>query len=152
MNVFNPHDADDALGPEPHSIGRTIEALLRGRSLPVADDGFRDSVVVAMEEAARERRLMPAGEARFAPAADPRQRFLPEMLAGIALALVVSIVPWGSGSRGRVAPEAKAAAPVMSAPLAPDEPPDVHQALALLDARRDLFAALSGTGRQRAEF
>ena len=152
MNLFNPHDADDALGPEQHSSGRAIEALLRGRSLPVPDDGFRELVVEAMEEAARERRLMLAGEARFAPAANPWQRLLPEMLAGIALALVVSILPWGSGSRGRVAPEAKAAAPVMSAPLAPDEPPDVHQALALLDARRDLFAAVAGTGRQRAEF
>ena len=152
MNLCDPHDADDAYGPEPHSSGRTIEAILRGRSLPAPDDGFRELVVVAMEEAARERRLMLAGEARFAPAANPRQRFLPEMLAGIAAALVVSIVPWGSGSRGGVAPEATAAAPVMSAPLAPDEPSDVHQALVLLDARRDLFAALSGTGRHRAEF
>ena len=152
MNLFDPHDADDAVGPEPHSSGRAIEALLRGRGLPVADNGFRDSVVVAMEEAALERRLMLAGQARFAPAADPRQRLLPEMLAGIALALVVSIVPWGSGSRGGVVPEATAAAPVMSVPLAPDEPLDVHQALALLDARRDLFAALSGTGGHRAEF
>ena len=152
MNLCDPHDADDAYGPEPHSSRRAIEAILRGRSLPVPDDGFRELVVVAMEEAARERRLMLAGEARFAPAADPRQRFLPEMLAGIAAALVVSIVPWGSGSRSGVAPEATAAAPVMSAPLAPDEPSDVHQALVLLDARRDLFAALSGTGRHRAEF
>ncbi len=152
MNLCDPHDADDAYGPEPHSSRRAIEAILRGRSLPVPDDGFRDSVVVAMEEAALERHLMLAGEARFAPAADPRQRFLPEMLAGIAAALVVSIVPWGSGSRSGVAPEATAAAPVMSAPLAPDEPSDVHQALVLLDARRDLFAALSGTGRHRAEF
>jgi len=152
MNLFDPHDADDCLGPESQPSGHAIEALLRGRGLPAPDAGFRDTVVVAMEEAALERRLMLAGEARFAPAADPRQRFLPEMLAGIAAALVVSIVPWGSGSRGGVAPEATAAAPVMSAPLAPDEPSDVHQALALLDARRDLFAALSGTGRQRAEF
>ncbi|MCY3017336.1 MAG: hypothetical protein NT171_21910 [Planctomycetota bacterium] len=155
MNLFDPHDgddADDAVGPEPHSSGRWIEALLRGRGLPAPDAGFRELVVVAMEEAARERRLMLAGEGRFAPASNPRQRFLPEMLAGIAAAIVVSIVPWGSGSRGGVAPEAKAAAPVMSAPLAPDEPPDVHQALALLDARRDLFAALSGSGRHGAEF
>ena len=155
MNLFDPHDgddADDAVGPGSHPSGRWIEALLRGRGLPVPDAGFRGSVVVAMEEAALERRLMRSGEARFAPAANPRQRLLPGMLAGIALALVVSIVPWGSGSRGGVAPEATATAPVMSAPLAPDEPPDVHQALALLDARRDLFAALSGTGRQRAEF
>jgi tripartite-type tricarboxylate transporter receptor subunit TctC len=49
-------------------------------------------------------------------------------------------------------PEATAAAPVMSAPLAPDEPPDVHQALAMLEARRDLFAAVAGTGRQHADF
>ena len=94
MNLFDPHDgddADDAVGPGSHPSGRWIEALLRGRGLPVPDDGFRSSVVVAMEEAALERRLMLAGEARFAPAANPWQRLLPEMLAGIALALVVSI-------------------------------------------------------------
>ena len=67
MNFCNPHDADDAIGPEPHSSGRTIEALLRGRRLPVADDGFRDSVVVAMEEAALERRLMLAGGGGLLP-------------------------------------------------------------------------------------
>jgi len=151
MNFCNPHDADDAIGPEPHSSGRTIEALLRGRRLPVADDGFRDSVVVAMEEAALERRLMLAG-ARFAPASNPRQRLLPEMLAGIAAALVVSVVPWGSGSRAVITPEATAAAPIVIAPVVAVEPPDVHQALAMLEARRDLFAALAATGRQHAEF
>jgi hypothetical protein len=33
-----------------------------------------------------------------------------------------------------------------------DEPADVHHALALLDARRDLFATVAGTSRQHAEF
>ena len=151
MILFDPQDGDDCLGPESQPSGHAIEALLRGRGLPAPNDGFRDTVVVAMEEAALERRLMLAG-ARFAPASNPRQRLLPEMLAGIAAALVVSVVPWGSGSRAVITPEATAAAPIMSAPLAPDEPPDVHQALAMLEARRDLFAAVAGTGRQHAEF
>jgi hypothetical protein len=37
-------------------------------------------------------------------------------------------------------------------PVVADEPPDVHHALALLDARRDLFATVAGTGRQHADF
>ena len=151
MNLFDPHDGDDCLGPESQPSGHAIEALLRGRGLPAPNDGFRDTVVVAMEEAALERRLMLAG-ARFAPASNPRQRLLPEMLAGIAAALVVSVVPWGSGSRSVVTPVATAAVPAAMTPRPVDEPPDVHHALALLDARRDLFAAVAGAHRQHAEF
>lgn len=152
MNLFDPHDADDSVGPESQPSGHAIEAILRGRGLPMPDAGFRDSVVVAMEEAAWERRLMLAGQARGARGSNPRRRLLPEMVAGIAAALVISVVPWGSGSRSVVTPVATAAAPVVSASVAADEPPDVHHALALLDARRDLFTAVAGTGRQHAEF
>ena len=152
MNLFDPHDGDDFVGPESQPNEHAIEALLRGRGLPVADAGFRDAVVVAMEEAALERRLMLAGQARFDHLSNPRWRPLPEIAAGIAAALVVSVVPWGSGSRAVVTPEVPVAAPAMIAPLAADEPPDVHHALALLDARRDLFAAVAGTGRQHAGF
>lgn len=151
MNLFDPHDADDSVGPESQPNCHAIETLLRGRPLPVPDAGFRDSVVGAMEEAACERRLMLASEARGAAAASPR-RLLPELLAGIAAAIVVSLVPWGSGSRVAVTPEAAVAVPAEAVSRRGDEPADVHHALALLDARRDLFAAVAGTGRQPAEF
>ena len=152
MNMFDPHDPDDSVGPESQPSGDAIEAILRGRGLPVPGAGFRDSVIVAMEEAALERCLMLAGQARFDHLSNPRRLLLPEIVAGIAAALVVCVVPWGSGSRAAVPPVATAAAPVVSASVAADEPPDVHHALALLDARRDLFAAVAGTGRQHAEF
>jgi hypothetical protein len=155
MNLFdadNPADRDPAAGPASMPSDLALETLLRGRPLPVPDAGFRDSVVVAMEEAACERRLMLAGQAQVEQGSNPRRRHLPEMVAGIAAALVVSIVPWGSGSRAVVAPEAPVAAPVVSEPVVADVPPDVHHALALLDARRDLFAAVAGTVRQPAEF
>ncbi len=152
MNLFDPHDADDSVGPESQPSGHAIEAILRGRGLPAPDAGFRERVVVAMEEAAWERRLMLAGQARVTRGSNPRRRLLPEMVAGIAAALVISVVPWGSGSRAVVTPVATPAAPVVSTSVAADEPPDVHHALALLDARRDLFAAVAGTGRQHAEF
>ena len=152
MNLFDPHDADDSVGPESQPSGHAIEALLRGRGLPVPDAGFRDSVVGAMEEAACERRLMLAGQAQVAQGLNPRRRHLPEMVAGIAAAIVFSVVPWGSGSRAVVLPEATAAVPAAMTPRPVDEPPDVHHALALLDARRDLFAAVAGAHRQHAEF
>jgi len=152
MNLFDPHDGDDVVGPESQPNEQAIEAILRGRGVPVADAGFRDSVIVAMEEAALERCHMLAGQARFDPLSNPRRLLLPEIVAGIAAALVISVVPWGSGSRSVVTPVATAAAPAVIAPLAADEPPDVHHALALLDARRDLFAAVAGTVRQHAEF
>jgi hypothetical protein len=152
MNLFDPHDADDSVGPESQPNCHAIEALLRGRGLPVPDAGFRDSVVVAMEEAACERRLMLAGQAQVEQGSNPRRRHLPEMVAGIAAAIAFSVVPWGSGSRAVVLPEATAAVPVVSATVVADVPPDVHHALALLDARRDLFATVAGTGRQHAEF
>jgi hypothetical protein len=105
-----------------------------------------------MEEAAVERCLMLAGQAQGAQGLNPRRRLLPEMVAGIAAAIVFSVVPWGSGSRSVVTPMATAATPIVSMPVVADEPPDVHHALALLDARRDLFATVAGTGRQHAEF
>ena len=152
MTLFDPHDGDDVVGPELPPSGDAIEAILRGRGLPVVDAGFRERVVVAMEGAALERRLMLAGQARFNPPSNPRWRLLPEMVAGIAAALVVSVLPWGSGSLAVVTPEVPVVAPAVIAPLAADEPPDVHHALALLDARRDLFAAVAGTVRQHAGF
>ena len=152
MNLFDPYDADDSVGPESQPNCHAVEALLRGRGLPAPDAGFRDSVVVAMEEAACERRLMLAGQAQVEQGSNPRRRHLPEMVAGIAAAIVFSVVPWGSGSRAVITPEATAAVPVVSATVVADVPPDVHHALALLDARRDLFAAVAGTGRQPAEF
>jgi hypothetical protein len=152
MNLFDSHDADDSLGSESQPSGHAIEAILRGRGLPAPAAGFRHSVIVAMEEAAVERRLMHAGRAQGAQGLNPRRRFLPEMVAGVAAALVVSVVPWGSGSRAAITPEATAATPIVSMPVVADEPPDVHHALALLDARRDLFAALAATSRQHAEF
>ena len=156
MNLFDSRDADDCLGPESQPNCHAIEALLRGRGLPAPDAGFRDSVVVAMEEAAWERRLMLAGQAQVEQGVEqglnPRRRLLPEMVAGIAAAIVFSVVPWGSGSRSVVTPVATAAVPAAMTPRPVDEPPDVHHALALLDARRDLFAAVAGAHRQHAEF
>ena len=152
MNLFDPYDADDSVGPESQPNGHAIEAILRGRGLPVPDAGFRDSDVVAMEEAAWERRLMLAGQTQGAQGLNPRRRLLPEMVAGIAAAIVFSVVPWGSGSRSVVTPVATAAVPAAMTPRPVDEPPDVHHALALLDARRDLFAAVAGAHRQHAEF
>jgi hypothetical protein len=155
MNRF---DADDSFDRDAAADAASmpsdlaLESLLRGRLRPVPDAGFRDSVLGAMETAACERRLMLASQARIAPAANPRQRLLPEMVAGIAAALVVSVVPWGSESRTVVTPVATAAEPAEVAPRPIDEPSDVHHALALLDARRDLFAAVAGRGRERTEF
>lgn len=154
MNVFdadNPADRNAAADPASMPSDSALETLLRGRPLPVPDAGFRDSVVAAMEEAACERRLMLAGQARGAAAASPR-RLLPELLAGIAAVIVVSLVPWGSPSRVAVTTEAAVAVPAVAVSRRVDEPADVHHALALLDARRDLFAAVAGTGRQGAEF
>ena len=152
MNLFAPSAADDSVGPDSQPNCHAIEAILRGRGLPVPDAGFRDSVVVAMEEAAWERRLMLAGQTQGAQGLNPRRRLLPEMVAGIAAAIVFSVVPWGSGSRSVVTPVATAAVPAAMTPRPVDEPPDVHHALALLDARRDLFAAVAGAHRQHAEF
>jgi hypothetical protein len=152
MNLFDPHDADDSVGHESQPNCHAIEVLLRGRPLPVPDAGFRDSVVVAMEEAACERRLMLAGQAQVEQGSNPRRRHLPEMMAGIAAAIVFSVVPWGSGSRSVVTPVATAAVPAAMTPRPVDEPADVHHALALLDARRDLFAAVAGANRQGIEF
>ena len=81
MNLFDSHDADDCLGPESQPSGHAIEAILRGRGLPAPAAGFRDSVVIAMEEAAVERRLMLAGQAQGAQGLNPRRRLLPEMVA-----------------------------------------------------------------------
>jgi len=152
MNLFDSHDADDCLGPESQPSGHAIEALLRDRGLPAPAAGFRDSVVLAMEEAAVERCLMLAGQAQGAQGLNPRRRLLPEMVAGIAAAIVFSVVPWGSGSRSVVTPVATAAVPAAMTPRPVDEPADVHHALALLDARRDLFAAVAGANRQGIEF
>lgn len=155
MNRFDaddPADRDPAAGPASMPSDLALESLLRSRPLPVPNAGFRDSVVGAMEVAAVERRLMLAGQARGAAAGNPRHRLLPEMVAAIAAALVVSVVPWGSGSRTVVAPVATAKVPAEAVSRPVDEPADVHHALALLDARRDLFAAVAGTGRQAAEF
>jgi hypothetical protein len=152
MNLFDSRDADDCLGPDSQPNCHAIEALLRGRGLPAPAAGFRHSVVVAMEEAAVERCLMLAGQAQGAQGLNPRRRLLPEMVAGIAAAIVFSVVPWGSGSRAVIKPAATAATPIVSMPVVADEPPDVHHALALLDARRDLFATVAGTGRQHADF
>jgi len=74
MNLFDSHDADDCLDPESQPSGHAIEAILRGRGLPMPDAGFRESVVVAMEEAAVERRLMLAGQAQVARGLHPRRR------------------------------------------------------------------------------
>jgi hypothetical protein len=155
MNRFDaddPDDRDPASGPASMPGDVAVESLLRARPLPVPNAGFRDSVLGAMEVAACERRLMLASQARIAPAANPRQRLLPEIVAGIAAALVVSVVPWGSGSRTVVAPEVTAAVPAEAAPRPVDEPADVRHALSLLDARRDLFAAVAGVHRQGIDF
>lgn len=155
MNRFDPDIPDEepaAFNAASQPANEMIEALLCGRRLAGPDAGFRERVVVAMEEAAWERRLMLASQTRTAPAANPRRRLLPEMVAAIAAALVVSVVPWGHGSRAVVMPPATAAEPAEAAPRPVDEPADVHHALSLLDARRDLFAAVAGAHRQGAEF
>lgn len=155
MNRFDADDSfdrDAAAGPASMPSDQALESLLRGRPRPVPVEGFRERVIGGMEEAALERRLMLAAQAWNAPAASPRRRLLPEMVAGIAAALVVSVVPLGSGSRAVVTPAVPAAVPAEVATRPNDEPSDVHRALALLDARRDLVAAVAGTGLQSADF
>ena len=41
MNLFDPYDADDSVGPESQPNCHAIEAILRGRGLPVPDAGIR---------------------------------------------------------------------------------------------------------------
>jgi hypothetical protein len=71
------------------------------------------------------------------------------MVMAVAAVVLFMAAPWMtlSGAVGRVE-----AAPMTPADTSADEPPDVHHALALLDARRDLFAAAQGTGRGSDEF
>lgn len=145
MNRFD----DDAAVPLPNRD--EIEARLTARRPAVPDAGFRERVVAAMEEAAADRRLMLAERDRFPPRPGSR-RPVPEIVAGIAAAIVVGFVPWGGQTRAGGAPGATAAAATVTTALPLDEPPDVHEALAKLDARRDLFQGVPGLRRQLADF
>ena len=155
---MNPFDADMPSGPgdAPRSAsqpsGHEIETRLRGRGVPAPQARFRAGVLAAMERAADDRRLMLAAHDRVAAEVQPRRRLLPEMVAAITAAIVVSVVPWGGGSRAVVPPAVTAAVPPEVTPRPADEPADVHRALALLDARRDLFAVVAAASLQDAEF
>jgi len=128
-----------------------IERLLVGRGTPAPDTAFRDGVLAAMEGAAEDRRRMLAAHDRVAGELRPRRRLIPEVVAAIAAAIVVAFLPWGVVGRAVVVPQAPEKMIVAESAPPADEPADVHHALALLDARRDLFAA-AAAGNRRIEF
>ena len=128
------------VGPDPESSPETseVEALLLATRSAGPDPDFRDRVLAAMELAAGERRSILVTHRPTRP--DVRSRILPEAIAGAAAALSVLVVAWQDGGQGTI----PAAPAVVDAPPegAGDEPPDVHRALEMLDARRDLFASV----------
>jgi hypothetical protein len=129
-----------------------IERWLDTCRAPAPPSDFRDRVLASMEVAAEERREMLADHGRLAALSRRRHRMVPEVVAGIVAALVVMLVPWmGSAGSGRPDRPADAVA-VPVAAMRADEPPDVHHALELLDARRDLFAAVQAAGRSPLTF
>ncbi len=144
MNHFQPADDRD-----PESVPGTpqIEALLLATRGPVPSADFRQRVLVAMEVAASDRHSILAAHRPTRPGS--RSRVLPEAIAGAAASLCVLVLAWQDGGR---APAPAAPAVVDVAPgSSAEEPPDVHRALELLDARRELFAAVqAGTAEPRA--
>lgn len=137
-------DDGDLLGGGPE-----IEAWLVSRRAPAPSGGFRDRVLGSMAIAAEERRVMLAEQAGVADLLREEPRVFPAMVMAVAALALFMATHWiaPSGSEGRV----EAASPTGADPSV-HESPDVHHALALLDARRDLFAAVQGAGRSGGGF
>lgn len=114
-----------------------VESLLSSARPAGPSAAFRERVLASMAVAAEERSVLVA-EHRV-PRRASRRRILPEAIAGAAAALVVLAACFVPLDRGDLA--ATPAEEVVAA-FSADEPPDVHRALELLDARRDLFAAV----------
>lgn len=140
------HDLDDGdlLGGGPE-----IEAWLGSCRAPAPGEDFRTRVLASMTIAVEERRVMLDEQASVADLLREEPRVFSTMVMAVAAVVLFMAAPWMtlSGAVGRVE-----AAPMTPADTSADEPPDVHHALALLDARRDLFAAAQGTCRGSDEF
>ena len=102
-----------------------LEARLLAGRIPAPSETFRDRVLLAMEGADLERRtsLRSHGHAAATP------RILPEVIAGVAAALLVLLAAWPPGERAQ--PSSPAAA--LPSPAAAS---DVERSLELLEARR----------------
>lgn len=119
-----------------------LETLLLAARHEAPPPVLRGRVLAAMERAAAERQAMLEGQRRPAPSRTARvRRVVPEAIAGAAAALVIVLAAFTGGDaagpdeRGAVSPAGRSA-------TVAEDPPDLHRALELLDARRGHFAAL----------
>lgn len=130
---MNVPDRDDTVG---------LEALLLAARRAAPPPAMRDRVLAAMDLAAVERGAMLAAHRRGEPARPERERRqVPEAIAGVAAALVVVVMAWSGG--GRVGVDAVPLdLPAARSTDHGEDPPDLHRALELLDARRGHFAGL----------
>ena len=137
-------DDGDLLGGGPE-----IEAWLGACRAPAAGNDFRARVLASMEVAAEERRLMLAEprEVVERPREEPPVRAA--ALAVMAVVLLGIAGPWMVPPGGEGKTVAAAQGPSVTSS---DEPPDVHRALELLDARRELFAAVHAVARSPMSF
>ena len=143
MNIFEIDDGD-LLGGGPQ-----IEAWLGACRAPAAGEDFRARVLVSMEVAAEERRVMLAGHAEVVERPRDEPPVLAAAFAVMAVVMLVIAGPWIVPAGGEVK---TVAAPLRPSVAPSDEPPDVHHALELLDARRDLFATVQAVGRSPMSF
>ncbi len=148
---MNPHAPNPA--EEPGSSD-TLEALLRSIHRPAPGEAFRARVLLSMEDAAEEHGVTVA-EHRL-PTPSPRSGRLEVAAiatAGVLVLLLVmaSMLAEPKGSDAGTGTDA-VAVQIGGRSIPSDEPPDVHHALELLDARRDLFAVVTISGPLRDAF
>lgn len=135
---MNPFPCDDERRPDSGPDDVRIEFLLMATREPGPSADLRERVLASMVVAAVERRSILA--AHPPRRSEGSSRVFPEAIAGAAAALCVLVMAWHDGRR---APAPAAPAVVdQRRETAADEPPDVHRALELLDARRNLFASV----------
>lgn len=119
-----------------------LEALLLAARHAAPAPAMRGRVLAAMDLAAAEREAMLADHLRAGPWRRARSRLLlPETVAAAAAALAILVIASGGGRRPDAdAPPRRALATITVERS--DDPPDLHRALELLDARRDHFAGV----------
>lgn len=119
-----------------------LETLLLAARHEAPSPALRGRVLAAMERAAAERQAMIEGQRRTAPARTaPARRVVPEAIAGAAAALVIVLAAFTGGDAAGP-DERQSVPPAGRSATVAEDPPDLHRALELLDARRGHFADL----------
>jgi hypothetical protein len=136
--------------------GCDVEEILHALGRPGPGADFRTRVLASMEVAAEERRLMLADHGRLTAPEGTRAHRLPAWGAGLValVVMVAAVKPWSAVTEGplHAADAPSRAVPGARMALLSDEPADLHHALELLDARRELFAVVQAGGRPGVEF